>query len=110
MLVVSRVEEIPSLVQYSDVVDLVPKRFHEYLVHEGTMPEGTGQAPVGALVQIRPNLREVMERIEGVARQYPIRDSLAGQAMAMQRDATIGAVRMAGMLRPVGPPERAARR
>jgi len=53
---------------------------------------------VGALVQIRPNLREVVERIEGVARQYPIQDSVAGQAMAMQRDATVGAVRMAGML------------
>ena len=90
----------PSRIE-ADVLDLV---------HEGTMPEGTGQAPVGALVQIRPNLREVIERIEGVARQYPIRDSLAGQAMAMQREATIGAVRMAGMLRPVGPPERAARR
>ena len=62
------------------------------------MPEGTGNAFVGALVQIRPNLREVIERIEGVARQYPIRDSLAGQTIAMQRDATIGAVRMAGML------------
>jgi hypothetical protein len=62
------------------------------------MPEGTGNALVGALIQIRPNLREVIERIEGVARQYPIRGSLAGQTMAMQRDATIGAVRMAGML------------
>jgi hypothetical protein len=111
VLEVSRVEEIPSPVQYSDVVDLVPKRFHEYLVHEGTMSEGTGKALVGALIQVRPNLREVIERIEGVARQYPIRDSLAGQTIAMQRDATIGAVRMAGMLgsvfaqwdRPSGP-------
>jgi hypothetical protein len=88
VLEVSRVEEIPSPVQYSDVVDLVPRRFHDHLVHEGTMSEGTGKALVDALIQVRPNLREVIERIEGVARQYPIRDSLAGQAMAMQRDAT----------------------
>jgi hypothetical protein len=111
VLEVSRVEDIPLPVQSSDVVDLVPKRFHDHLVHEGTMSEGTGKALVGALIQIRPNLREVVERIEGVARQYPIQDSLAGQTMAMQRDATIGAVRMAGMLgsafaqwdRPSGP-------
>ena len=44
VLEVSRVEEIPSPVQYSDVVDLVPKRFHEYLVHEGRMSEGAGTA------------------------------------------------------------------
>ena len=98
VLEVSRVEEIPSPVQYSDVVDLVPRRFHDHLVREGTLSEGTGKALVDALIQVRPNLRTVTERIEGVARQYPIRGSLAGQAMAMQRDATIGAVRMAGML------------
>ena len=79
-------------------MDLVPRRFHDHLVREGTLSEGTGKALVDALIQVRPNLREVIERIEGVARQYSIRDSLAGQAMAMQRDATIGAVRMAGML------------
>lgn len=62
------------------------------------MPKGTGNALVSALVQIRPNLRAVIERIEGVVRQYAISDSLAGQTMAMQRDATISAVRMAGMV------------
>jgi len=98
VLEVSRVEEIPSPVPYRDIKDLVPRRFRDHLVHEGPIPEGTGKALVGALIQIRPNLREVIERIEGVARQYPIRDSLAGQTVAMQRDATIGAVRMAGML------------
>lgn len=98
VLEVSRVEDIALPVQYSDVVDMIPKRFHEHLVSEGTVPEGTGKALVDALIQIRPNLREVIERIDGVNRQYPIRDSLAGQSIAMQRDATIGAVRMAGML------------
>lgn len=62
------------------------------------MPEGTGRALIDALIKVRPSLREVIERIDGVNRQYPIRDSLAGQTMAIQRDATIGAVRMAGML------------
>lgn len=98
VLEVSRVENIASPVQYSDVVDMLPKRFHKHLVHEGTMPEGTGKALIDALIKVRPNLREVIERIDGVNRQYPIRDSLAGQTMAIQRDATIGAVRMAGML------------
>jgi hypothetical protein len=71
VLGVSRVEEVPSPVPYSDIEDLVPQRFHEYLVHEGRMSEGAGKALVGALIQIRPNLREVIERIEGVARQHP---------------------------------------
>lgn len=43
VLEVSRVEEIPSPVPYSDIEDLVPQRFHEYLVHEGRMSEGTGR-------------------------------------------------------------------
>jgi hypothetical protein len=52
---------------------------------------------VEALTRERPDLREVIARIEGVAEKYPVRDSPAGQVMALQRDASIVAVRMAGM-------------
>jgi hypothetical protein len=66
-------------------------------VEEGQLPEGTGHALVSALTQEQPALEDVIARIEGVAQKYPIEDSPAGQVMALQRDASIGAVRMAGM-------------
>lgn len=97
VLELSRIEKIHSPVLYKDIEEVIPQRLHQYLVREGPVPEGTGNALVGALIQIRPDLRQVIAGIEGVAKQYPIQDSLAGQTMAMQRDATIGAVRMAGM-------------
>lgn len=83
--------------QYGDVEDFIPERLKIHLVHEGTLPPGTGSALVDALVQVRPDLRHAIERIEGVSRRYEINGSVAGQILAMQRDATVGAVRMAGM-------------
>lgn len=97
ILEISRIESLASPVMYSDVEDLIPERLKSHLVHEGTLPSGTGKALVDALVQVRPDLRHAIERIEGASRRYEINGSLAGQILAMQRDATVGAVRMAGM-------------
>ena len=72
-------------------------RFAAHLADEGRLGAGTGRALVEALTQERPDLGRVIARIEGVADKYPIRDSPAGQVMALQRDASIVAVRMAGM-------------
>jgi hypothetical protein len=97
VLEISRIESLATPVPYGDLEDLVSGRLKGHLVHEGTLPDCTGKALVNALVQVRPDLRHVIERIEGVSRRYEINGSVAGQLMAMQRDATVGAVRMAGM-------------
>jgi hypothetical protein len=97
VLQITRIESLASPVQYSDLEDLIPERLKSHLAHEGTLPSGTGKALVDALVQVRPDLRHVIERIEGASRRYEINGSVAGQILAVQRDATVGAVRMAGM-------------
>jgi hypothetical protein len=97
VLEISRIESLATPVQYGDAEDLIPERLKSHLVYEGTLPSGTGMALVDALVQIRPDLRHAIERIEAASRQYQINDSIAGQILAMQRDASVGAVRMAGM-------------
>lgn len=97
VLEISRIESLATPVPYSDVEDLIAERLKRHLAHEGTLSPGTGKALVDALVQLRPDLRHAIERIEGVSRRYEINGSVAGQILAMQRDATLGAVRMAGM-------------
>jgi hypothetical protein len=49
-----------------------------------------------ALLQIRPDLREILERVKGPGPGFRFGDSPAGAVLALQRDASIGAVRMAG--------------
>ena len=96
-LEVSRIESVVPPVPYTRVTGRLAPRFAAHLTNEGRLGAGTGQALVEALTRERPDLREVIARIEGVAEKYPIRDSPAGQVMALQRDASIVAVRMAGM-------------
>ena len=106
-LEVSRIESVVPPIPYARVTGQLAPRFATHLADEGRLGAGTGQALVEALTQARPDLREVIATIEGVADKYPIRDSPAGQVMALQRDASIVAVRMAGMdvsdFRPLGP-------
>jgi hypothetical protein len=97
VLEVSRIEPVDPPVPYNNVVRRLAGRFTTHLVEEGQLPEGTGRALIDALTQERPDLTDVMARIEGVAEKYHIRDSPAGQVLALQRDASIVAVRMAGM-------------
>ncbi len=96
-LEVSRIESVVPPVPYARVIRRLAPRFAAHLTDEGRLGAGTGQALVEALTQERPDLGGVIARIEGVADKYPIRDSPAGQVMALQRDASIVAVRMAGM-------------
>ena len=97
VLEVSRIEPVDPPVPYSNVTERLSGRYTAYLVEEGTLSDGTGQALVEALVGERPDLQNIVARIEGVADKYPIDDSPPAQVMALQRDASIGAVRMAGM-------------
>jgi hypothetical protein len=96
-LEVSRIESVAPPVSYARVTGRLAPRFAAYLKDEGRLSKGTGQALVEALTKERPDLREAIARISGVSDKYPIGDSPAGQVMALQRDASIVAVRMAGM-------------
>lgn len=97
VLEVSRVEPVDPPVPYSSVTQRLAGRFASHLVAEGQLSDGTGRALVEALVEERPELRNIVSRIEGVADKYPVAGSPGGQIMAVQRDASIVAVRMAGM-------------
>jgi len=96
-LEVSRVEPVTPPVPLSDVVDLLSSRHSRHLAHEGQQSRATGRALIDMLVQVRPGLGEVIDRIEAVGDRYPVSDSPVGQIVALQRDATIGVARMAGM-------------
>lgn len=96
-LEVSRVEPVTPRVPLDDVVCRLGKQHSRHLTHEGQQSGATGRALVGMLVEVRPDLREVIDRIEAAGNRYPIGDSPVGQIVALQRDATIGVARMAGM-------------
>ncbi len=95
-LEVSRIESVVPPVPYARLTGRLASRFAAHLVDEGRLSPGTGKALVKALLEERPDLGDVIARIEGVADKYPI-NSPADQVMALQRDASIVAVRMAGM-------------
>lgn len=97
VLEISRTEAIDPAVPYKNVTGRLAGRFLSHLADDGALPDGTGRALVAALVAERPRLGEVIARIEGVSQRFPVSGSAAGQVMALQRDASIGAVRMAGM-------------
>jgi hypothetical protein len=97
VLEVSRVVQVEPPLSYARVVERLDGRYATHLVDEGDLPDGTGRALVKALTDERRDLEGVISQIGGVADRYPIGDSAAGQIMALQRDASIGAVRMAGM-------------
>lgn len=96
-LEVSRVEPVTPPVPLRDVVGHLGNQHARHLSHEGQQSPATGRALIEMLVQTRPGLREVIDRITAVGDQYPIGDSPIGQIVALQRDATIGVARMAGM-------------
>lgn len=96
-LEVSRIESVVPPVPYATVIGRLAPRFAAHLTDEGRLGAGTGQALLEALIKERPDLGRVIARIEGVGHKYPIGDSPAGQVIALQRDASIVAVRMAGM-------------
>lgn len=96
-LEVSRIELLTAPVSLSDVTGRLASRHLTHYIAEGQQSEQTGKALVNALQQARPDLASVIDQIQGVADRYPIHDSLAGQLVALQRDATIAVGRMAGM-------------
>lgn len=97
-LEIAGIASIGDPVPYGDVLARVEKKHHRWLVDEGTLTKGSGQAVVASLLQLRPDLRNLLAETEGMTDRFDISDSLSGQVLAMQRDATICAVRMAGML------------
>jgi hypothetical protein len=96
-LEVSRVEPVTPPIPLHDVIGRLDGRHARRLVADGQQSPATGRALVEMLVRVRPDLREVIDRIEAVGDHYPIGDSPVGQIVALQRDATIGVTRMAGM-------------
>jgi hypothetical protein len=95
-LEVSRIESVVPPVSYARLTGRLGSRFTAHLIDEGRLSPGTGKALVKALIEERPDLVDVIAKIEGAADKYPI-NSPADQVMALQRDASIVAVRMAGM-------------
>jgi hypothetical protein len=97
-LEIAGITSIGAPVPYDDVLARVDKKHHRWLVDEGTLTKGSGQSVVASLLELRPDLRGLIAETEGMTDRFDISDSFSGQVLAMQRDATICAVRMAGML------------
>ena len=95
---VSRMEPVEPVVLYKDVLARLSRRQVSRLADQGPQTKATGEALVAALAELRPDLRGSIDEIGGISRRLPISGSAAGQVIALQRDASIAAVRMAGML------------
>jgi|HubBroStandDraft_1064217.scaffolds.fasta_scaffold07196_6 hypothetical protein len=96
-LEISRVEPVTPPVPLPDVISRLDGRHARHVVHEGQQSPETGRALIKLLGQVRPELRDVINRIEAIGDRYSIGDSPALQIVALQRDATIGVARMAGI-------------
>ncbi|WNM30874.1 hypothetical protein RKE30_10870 [Streptomyces sp. Li-HN-5-11] len=71
-----------------------------HLVEEGQQTKGTGEAIRALLLELRPELREAVKLIEGAIDSWDFGTSRAAQEVALQRDATLGVTRMAGIQAP----------
>lgn len=96
-LEISRIRSTERPVPLSELMGKLPQKFHRHLVSEGQQSDGTGKALVDALLGLRPDLRHVVDHVRGQGDRYPVGESRAAQVLALQRDATIGVSRMAGM-------------
>ncbi|MGH3903385.1 MAG: hypothetical protein ACRDTE_04210 [Pseudonocardiaceae bacterium] len=96
-LEISRIRSTGRPVPLSDLMGELPQKFHRHLVPEGQQSDGTGKALKDALLVLRPDLRHLIDDIGGQGDRYPVGESRAAQVLALQRDATIGVSRMAGM-------------
>lgn len=84
-------------VPLSELMGELPRKFHRHLVAEGQQSDATGSALMDAFLVLRPDLRHIVDHIGGQGDRYPVGHSPSAQVLALQRDATIGASRMAGM-------------
>ncbi len=96
-LEVSRIRQVADPVLLDDLFRNLSERHRRYLVPDGQLPEGTGKRLVEVLLEHRPDLREAIAYAGAHADRYPVGNSPAAAVLALQRDATIGATRMAGM-------------
>lgn len=97
-LEISQVTLLPRPVPLDDVLALLSGRHRVHLTEQGQQTEATGKALLAALVELRPEAAEVIGHLRAALDGYPLRPgSKAGQALATQRDAVLGLVRMAGM-------------
>ncbi|MET9580002.1 hypothetical protein ABZY30_31415 [Streptomyces massasporeus] len=71
-----------------------------HLVEEGQQTKGTGEAIRTLLLQLRPEVTEAVKLIEGATEPWHFGNKRAAQEVALQRDATLGVTRMAGIQAP----------
>ncbi|WP_158709939.1 hypothetical protein [Streptomyces katrae] len=93
---ITQVRPLRRPLALTELLDAVPGNLQRHLVEEGQQTKGTGEALRAMLLRLRPELREVVDLIEGSTEPWNFGSSAAGQAISLQRDATIGATRMAG--------------
>lgn len=95
-LEVSLTTELPEPVALNDLTTSLAARHRSHLVEEGQQPAATGRALLDALVSMRPDAEQVINRIRAGSDGYRIR-STADEDLAVQRNGVLGLTRMSSM-------------
>ncbi|MFB7558991.1 hypothetical protein [Streptomyces brevispora] len=93
---VTQVRPLRRPLPISELLKHVPDRLRRHLVEDGQQTPGTGGAIRALLLELRPELTEIVSLIENATEPWHFGSTRAGQELALQRDATLGATRMAG--------------
>ncbi|MEV7124434.1 hypothetical protein [Streptomyces sp. NPDC093260] len=97
---VTHVRRLRRPLPLAELLDGLTAAQRRHLVEEGHQSKGTGEAIRALLLGLRPELTEAVQLIEGAIDSWDFGDSRAAQEVALQRDATLGVTRMAGMQAP----------
>ncbi|MFH9864089.1 hypothetical protein [Streptomyces sp. NPDC017202] len=97
---VTHVRRLRRPLRLAELLDGLTAAQRRHLVEEGHQSKGTGEAIRVRLLRLRPELTEAVQLIEGAIDSWDFGESRSAQEVALQRDATLGVARMAGMQAP----------
>ncbi|WP_328563258.1 hypothetical protein [Streptomyces coelicoflavus] len=97
---VTHVRRLSRRIPLAELLDGLTAAQRRHLVEEGHQSKGTGEAIRARLLRLRPELTEAVQLIEGAIDSWDFGESRSAQEVALQRDATLGVARMAGMQAP----------
>ncbi|MFD0486114.1 hypothetical protein [Saccharopolyspora erythraea] len=94
---ITRIYRVEPSLPWGQLIEAMAAEYRARVRPEGWQSDKTGKNLVAAMLRLRPNWRDLASAIEGIRRTHYLGDSNSAQTLALQRDASIGISRMAGM-------------
>ncbi|NJP65238.1 hypothetical protein [Streptomyces spiramenti] len=95
-LTVSLVFRLAEPLRLTELLAVLAPVQHRRLAEQGHQTDGVSKALRDGLLRLRPAATEAVKLIEGAVAPWTFGENRAAQEVALQRDATLGAARMAG--------------